>query len=57
MGPREVCGVAVMVVNSFKQDDRVAASPGLDMLDVGCGAGIATRYFAAAGCRVLVTRR
>jgi SAM-dependent methyltransferase len=31
----------------------VAASPGSDMVDVGCGTGIAARQFAAAGCRVL----
>ncbi|POM25732.1 hypothetical protein BTM25_01150 [Actinomadura rubteroloni] len=31
----------------------VAASPGPDVLDVGCGTGIASRAFAAAGCRVL----
>lgn len=34
--------------------DRIAAaSPGPDVLDVGCGTGIATRQFQAAGCRVL----
>jgi SAM-dependent methyltransferase len=31
----------------------VAASPGPDVLDVGCGTGIAARQFRAAGCRVL----
>jgi SAM-dependent methyltransferase len=31
----------------------VAASPGRDVLDVGCGTGIAARLFQAAGCRVL----
>src|SRR5258708_16201220 len=31
----------------------VAASPGLDVLDVGCGTGIAARQFQAAGRRVL----
>jgi SAM-dependent methyltransferase len=31
----------------------VAASPGPDFLDVGCGTGIATRQFRAAGRRVL----
>ena len=31
----------------------VAASPGPDVLDVGCGTGIAGRQFQAAGCRVL----
>jgi SAM-dependent methyltransferase len=31
----------------------VAASPGLDVLDVGCGTGIAARQFQAVGCRVL----
>ena len=31
----------------------VAASPGPDILDVGCGTGIAARQFRAAGGRVL----
>jgi SAM-dependent methyltransferase len=31
----------------------VAASPGLDFLDVGCGTGIEARQFRDAGCRVL----
>jgi SAM-dependent methyltransferase len=31
----------------------VAASPGPDVLDVGCGTGTAARQFQAAGCRVL----
>ena len=31
----------------------VAASPGPDVLDVGCGSGIEARQFQAAGCRVL----
>jgi SAM-dependent methyltransferase len=31
----------------------VAASPGCDVLDVGCGTGIAARQFQAVGCRVL----
>jgi len=31
----------------------VAASPGPEFLDVGCGTGIAARQFQAAGCRVL----
>jgi SAM-dependent methyltransferase len=31
----------------------VAASPGPDVLDVGCGTGIAARRFQSAGCRVL----
>jgi SAM-dependent methyltransferase len=31
----------------------IAASPGPDMLDVGCGTGIAARQFQAAGCTVL----
>jgi SAM-dependent methyltransferase len=31
----------------------VAASPGPDVLDVGCGTGIDARQFRAAGCRVL----
>jgi SAM-dependent methyltransferase len=30
-----------------------AASPGRDVLDVGCGTGIAARQFQALGCRVL----
>lgn len=31
----------------------VAASPGRDVLDAGCGTGICARLFQAAGCRVL----
>jgi SAM-dependent methyltransferase len=31
----------------------IAASPGRDVLDVGCGTGIAARQFQAAGCAVL----
>lgn len=31
----------------------VAGSPGPDVLDVGCGTGIAARQFRAAGCAVL----
>ncbi|SNR63741.1 class I SAM-dependent methyltransferase [Actinomadura mexicana] len=31
----------------------VAAGPGPDVLDVGCGTGIAARQFQAAGCTVL----
>ena len=31
----------------------VAGSPGLDVLDVGCGTGIAARQFQAAGCAVI----
>ncbi len=31
----------------------VAGSPGRDVLDVGCGTGIAARQFQAAGCTVL----
>ncbi len=31
----------------------IAGSPGLDVLDVGCGTGIAARQFQAAGCTVL----
>jgi len=31
----------------------VESSPGHDVLDVGCGTGIAARQFQAAGCRVL----
>ncbi|MDJ1130861.1 class I SAM-dependent methyltransferase [Streptomyces iconiensis] len=34
--------------------ERIAgAAPGPDVLDVGCGTGIASRQFQAAGCRVL----
>jgi SAM-dependent methyltransferase len=34
--------------------DRIlATSPGVDVLDVGCGTGIAARLFQAAGCQVL----
>jgi SAM-dependent methyltransferase len=31
----------------------VAASPGPDLVDVGCGTGIVARQFQGAGCRVL----
>jgi SAM-dependent methyltransferase len=31
----------------------IAASPGTDVLDVGCGTGIEARQFRDAGCRVL----
>lgn len=31
----------------------VAESPGVDVLDVGCGTGIAARQFRSAGCKVL----
>ena len=31
----------------------VAAMPGRDVIDVGCGTGISSRLFQAAGCRVL----
>jgi SAM-dependent methyltransferase len=34
-------------------DRIVAAAPGPEVLDVGCGTGIAARQFQAAGCRVL----
>jgi SAM-dependent methyltransferase len=34
-------------------DAIVAGIPGPDVLDVGCGTGIAARQFQAAGCRVL----
>ncbi|HUD80594.1 MAG TPA: methyltransferase domain-containing protein [Streptosporangiaceae bacterium] len=34
-------------------DRIIAGSPGADVLDVGCGTGIAARQFQAAGCRVL----
>lgn len=30
-----------------------AAAPGADVLDVGCGTGISSRQFQAAGCRVV----
>jgi len=33
-------------------DRIIAASPGPDVLDVGCGTGIAARQFGAAGCQV-----
>ena len=31
----------------------MSGSPGTDLLDIGCGTGIAARQFQAAGCRVL----
>jgi SAM-dependent methyltransferase len=31
----------------------IAAGPGPDVLDVGCGTGTAARQFQAAGCRIL----
>lgn len=34
-------------------DRIVAASPGSDVVDVGCGTGIVARQFRAAGCTVL----
>jgi SAM-dependent methyltransferase len=34
-------------------DRIIAASPGRDVLDIGCGTGICARLFQAAGCRVL----
>jgi SAM-dependent methyltransferase len=34
-------------------DQIVAASPGPEVLDVGCGTGIVARQFQAAGCQVL----
>jgi SAM-dependent methyltransferase len=34
-------------------DRIIAASPGRDVLDVGCGTGISSRLFQTAGCRVL----
>ena len=34
-------------------DRIIAASPGRDVLDVGCGTGISSRLFQAAGCTVL----
>jgi SAM-dependent methyltransferase len=34
-------------------DRVIAGSPGLDVLDGGCGTGICARQFQAAGCRVL----
>jgi SAM-dependent methyltransferase len=34
-------------------DRVIAGSPGRDVLDVGCGTGISSRLFQAAGCRVL----
>ena len=34
-------------------DRIVAASPGRDFLDAGCGTGISSRLLQAAGCRVL----
>lgn len=34
-------------------DRIIEASPGIDVLDVGCGTGIEARQFRDAGCRVL----
>ncbi len=34
-------------------DRIIAGSPGRDVLDVGCGTGISSRLFQAAGCTVL----
>ncbi|WP_042391189.1 class I SAM-dependent methyltransferase [Streptacidiphilus melanogenes] len=34
-------------------DRIIAASPGSDVLDVGCGTGIVARQFQSVGCRVL----
>src|SRR5436305_1752366 len=34
-------------------DRIIAASPGCEVLDVGCGTGIEARQFLAAGCAVL----
>jgi SAM-dependent methyltransferase len=34
-------------------DRIIAASPGREVLDVGCGTGICARLFQAAGCQVL----
>jgi SAM-dependent methyltransferase len=34
-------------------DRIITASPGRDVLDVGCGTGIVARLFQAVGCRVL----
>jgi SAM-dependent methyltransferase len=34
-------------------DRIIATSPGRDVLDVGCGTGISSRLFQAAGCEVL----
>jgi len=34
-------------------DRVIAGSPGRDFLDAGCGTGISSRLFQAAGCRVL----
>jgi len=34
-------------------DRIITASPGREVLDVGCGTGICARLFQAAGCRVL----
>src|SRR5580693_4238673 len=34
-------------------DRIVAESPGRDVVDAGCGTGIAARLFEAAGCQVL----
>jgi SAM-dependent methyltransferase len=34
-------------------DRIIAASPGREVLDVGCGTGISARLFQAAGCQVL----
>jgi SAM-dependent methyltransferase len=64
--PRRQRGVAESFGSNAQRYDRarpaypgalveaiIAASPGRDMLDVGCGTGLAARQFQAAGCTVL----
>ncbi len=65
-GPHQIRGVAESFGVDAERYDRtrprypaemvaqiVAASPGLDVVDVGCGTGTAARQFQSLGCRVL----